>query len=107
MNKVFIGGIGSTGDKYKERLHEQDGRKYLAIPFREKGNDWVVMFSWGKSFKGVPKSYITVRKVTNNPFGMLGTQFENVNEAIKKYKSPTMISNLAQAEARAMKYGYR
>jgi hypothetical protein len=103
-NNVMIGGIGATKDSIS--YLESNGREYLSIPFKEKGNSWVVMFSWGKKLKGVKNSYVTVRKVTNNPFGTLGKQFNDIDEAIKQYKSPGMISNLAQAESIAKTYGY-
>lgn len=103
-NNVMIGAVKSND---KIETLESNGRKYLSIPFTEKGNKWVVMFSWGKDLKGVKNSYVVVRKVTNNPFGTTGNQFNDVNDALSKYKSPGMVSNLAQAEAIAKSYGYK
>lgn len=105
MSNVMIGGIGSNKDSIS--YLESNDREYLSIPFSEKGNKWVIMFSWGNKLKGVKSSYVVVRKVTNNPFGTTGKQFNNVDEAIKQYKSPGMISNLAQAESIAKTYGYK
>jgi hypothetical protein len=43
-------------------------------------------------------NYVSVRKVTNNPFGPIGKDFANFDEAIKNYKSAEMKTELLKIE---------
>ena len=43
-------------------------------------------------------NYVSVRKLTANPFGMLGTDFKNFDEAISHYKNPQMKIELFKIE---------
>jgi hypothetical protein len=52
--------------------------------------EWAVMVVTGKT------NYVSVRKVTSNPFGALGKQFENADAAIANYKSAKMQAMLIQ-----------
>jgi hypothetical protein len=43
-------------------------------------------------------NYVSIRKVTNNPFGTIGKDFANFDEAVKNYKSPEMKTELLKIE---------
>jgi hypothetical protein len=43
-------------------------------------------------------NYVSVRKVTANPYGMLGTEFKNFDEAVSHYKNPTLKVELLKLE---------
>jgi hypothetical protein len=61
---------------------------YTTYETQAAGNKWVVMVAEGNS------NYISVRKATNNPFGMLGKDFANFEAAIANYKLPELKSFL-------------
>lgn len=43
-------------------------------------------------------NYVSIRKTTNNPFGSLGTEFKNFDEAVSSYKNRTMKVELLKIE---------
>ena len=43
-------------------------------------------------------NYVSVRKVTANPFATLGKEFKNFDEAIAHYKNPQMKVELLKIE---------
>jgi len=71
---------------------EQNGATYLTHQFKIGKTVWEVMIVTGRY------NYVTVRKVTANPFGLLGTQFKNFDEAARHYKNPTMKLELLKIE---------
>lgn len=81
-------------------VNEYDGTKYFSISFEQKGVKWNALFVWGKS------NYISVKKVSNNPYGLLGKQFANIDEAIDHYKDASMKANLMFAYSEAKKKGF-
>lgn len=87
--------MASGGEVYKA-----NDTSYYSHMFSAKGNDWRVLFAWGKS------NYVSVTKLTNNPFGTVGRDFNNVDEAIAHYKTPEMKAQLIYAESEAKNKGY-
>lgn len=63
---------------------------YKSEEIKVKGNTWVITKVSGAY------NYVNVRKVTNNPYGIAGTDFNTENEAIANYKSPAMKAALVQ-----------
>lgn len=43
-------------------------------------------------------NYVSVRKITSNPFGGLGMQFENFDAAVSHYKNRTIKLELTKIE---------
>ena len=66
---------------------------YTTLSYTVKGNTFSVMIATGKS------NYVSVTKMTNNPFKTLGKQFNNFDEAVKSYKSADMKAILLMAES--------
>jgi Tol biopolymer transport system component len=93
---VMIGSVGAT-----ENVHESNGTKYYSVPFTVKNSKWTVLFVWGKL------NYVSVKKVSNNPYGSAGKEFKNIDQALEAYKMPEMKNQLIQSEFRAKKFGYK
>lgn len=70
-----------------------NGTTYQSIKFTVKGNVWSLMKATGKH------NYISVTKISNNPFRTLGKEFKSVEEACKHYKSPAMRVAIIQANS--------
>lgn len=69
-----------------------DGTEYKVYRTTFRGNTYNVMVAKGKF------NYINVRKVTNNPFGTLGRDFESFDKAVLHYNSGHMKAFLLQIE---------
>lgn len=65
---------------------------YTSTNIKVKGNIYSVMVVKGQS------NYISVSKLTNNPFGGPGKEFKNFDEAVKNYKSAEMKVELLKVE---------
>lgn len=65
---------------------------YTTTNAEVKGNTFAICVVTGRY------NYVSVRKVTNNPFGTLGKEFANFDEAAKNYKSPEMKTALLKVE---------
>jgi hypothetical protein len=89
--------IGATATN----VHESNGTKYYSVPFTVKNTKWNVLFVWGKI------NYVSIKKISNNPFGTIGKEFKNIDEAISVYKTPEMKNQLIQSEFTAKKFGYK
>jgi DNA repair protein RadC len=86
--------------EYGGKLSEYGGTNYLSWDFDNKGNKWNVLVAWGRN------NYISVLKKTNNPFGgKMGTDYKSVDEALAKYKDPTIQANILFAIKEAEKHG--
>jgi DNA repair protein RadC len=86
--------------EYGGKLSEYGGTQYLSWDFDNKGNKWNVLVAWGRN------NYLSVLKKTNNPFGgRIGTEYKSVDEALAKYKDPTIQANILFAIKEAEKYG--
>jgi len=86
--------------EYGGKLSEYGGTQYLSWDFDNKGNKWNVLVAWGRN------NYLSVLKKTNNPFGgRMGTEYKSVDEALAKYKDPTIQANILFAIKEAEKYG--
>lgn len=57
------------------------------------GNIWTILLGTGYTY-----NVVVVRKVTNNPFGRMGTEFPSLDKAASHYKSTDMKLALVQAE---------
>ena len=57
-----------------------------------KGNTYAVTVVTGKY------NYVSILKLTNNPFRTIGKEFANFTEAAKNYKSPEMKTELLKIE---------
>lgn len=73
---------------------EKDGATYNSFNTTVRGNIWVVCVVFGKY------NYISVRKVSNNPFGTVGKQFDTLDEALNHYKSTEMRNMLRYIESK-------
>lgn len=62
----------------------QNGANYETTKLTIKGNVWSVTVVTGIY------NYISILKVTNNPFKTLGKRFENFDEAQQNYKCAEM-----------------
>ena len=62
----------------------QNGAKYETTKVTVKGNVWSVTVVTGAF------NYISILKVTNNPFKTLGKRFESFDEAQQNYKCTEM-----------------
>lgn len=51
-----------------------------------------------KYVDGRNKESVIVRKMTNNPFGVLGKEFDTFNEAMSAYKTPEIKLGLLKLE---------
>lgn len=71
---------------------EASGAKYTTTKIEVKGNIWAVTVATGRF------NYITVRKVTNNPFKGPGRSFENFTEAQAAYKCEDLKTKLLLLE---------
>lgn len=65
---------------------------YTSTEITAKGQTYVVTVASGKH------NYVAVRKTSNNPFGTLGKEFANFDEAARHYKSPEMKTELLKVE---------
>jgi hypothetical protein len=65
---------------------------YTTTNVQVKGNTFAILVVTGAF------NYVSVRKVTNNPFGTLGKEFKNFAEATSHYKSPEMQIALLKVE---------
>lgn len=65
---------------------------YTTSNVEVKGNTFAILVVTGTF------NYVSVRKVTNNPFGTLGKEFKNFAEATNHYKSPEMKIALLKVE---------
>lgn len=65
---------------------------YMLYKFNIGKTEWHIMVVTGKF------NYVSVRKVTSNPFGLLGTRFDSFDKAVAHYKNPTMKLNLRLIE---------
>jgi hypothetical protein len=65
---------------------------YTTFTSEIRGNKFSVLVVSGKY------NYISVSKLTNNPFRTSGREFSNYDEAVKAYKTPEMKSFLFQIE---------
>ena len=72
---------------------EQGGSTYKGVYFSACGNIWFAAQVSGK------RSYVSIKKVTNNPFGLMGKEFENWDKAQEKYKQAEMKAALLIAES--------
>jgi len=70
----------------------ENNTTYTTTQILVKGNIFAVTVVVGKY------NYINVRKVTNNPFGSIGKDFANFDEAAKNYKSAEMKTELLKIE---------
>ena len=75
----------------KQKRQVVNGWDYRYVRVQVKGNTWSVMFVTGRT------EYMSVRKVTNNPFGTCGKQFKDLDHALANYKDPQMHVALIQA----------
>lgn len=69
-----------------------NGATYKVVEITGKKNTWAFMMVSGKY------NYVTVRKVSNNPFGMLGKQFDSFDQAQENYKMPELKTMILLAE---------
>ena len=67
-----------------------NGTKYEEKIIRVKGNDWSIMLVSGKL------NYVEVFKLTNNPYGISGKRFDNMDAAIDNYTTIAMKAALMQ-----------
>jgi len=74
-----------------ETLNAETGT-YKGIYVEAKGNIWSVTQVQGK------RSYISIMKVTNNPFGLIGKEFANWDAVYSKYKCADLKAALLIAE---------
>ena len=70
----------------------QNNATYTTREISVRGNIFAVTVVSGKY------NYVSIRKVTNNPFGTIGKEFANFDEAVKNYKSPEMKTELLKIE---------
>ena len=70
----------------------QNNATYTTREITVRGNIFAVTVVTGKY------NYVSIRKVTNNPFGTIGKEFANFTEAAKNYKSAEMKTELLQIE---------
>ena len=71
----------------------QNETNYKTIELKISNTIYNVLIVSGKS------NYITVYKVTSNPFLTLGKQFNNFNEAIKNYKNENLKIGLLKIQS--------
>ena len=67
---------------------ESDGTTYIGFNFNIGKTIWSAVKAYGKY------NYVTIKKVSNNPFGVAGTEFSTFAEAISHYKNEKMKSVL-------------
>lgn len=65
---------------------------YVTHDIQIKNTKWNVLVVSGRY------NYISVKKVTANPYGVLGKDFKNFDEAISHYKNPQMKVELLKIE---------
>ncbi len=53
---------------------------------------------WGILIVEGKRNYISVTKLSNNPFRTLGKEFKSFDEAVSHYKNPTMKLELTKIE---------
>lgn len=70
----------------------QNNATYTTREISVKGNTFAVTVVTGKY------NYVSIRKITNNPFGTIGKEFANFTEAAKNYKSAEMKTELLKIE---------
>jgi hypothetical protein len=70
----------------------QNNATYTTREISVRGNIFSVTVVTGKY------NYVSIRKVTNNPFGTIGKDFANFTEAAKNYKSAEMKTELLKLE---------
>ena len=70
----------------------QNNATYTTREISVRGNIFAVTVVTGKY------NYVSIRKVTNNPFGTIGKDFANFTEAAKNYKSAEMKTELLKLE---------
>ena len=70
----------------------ENGTTYTTTKMFIKNTQYNVTVAKGKF------NHVTVRKVTANPFGTLGTEFKNFNEAVSHYKNPSIKLGLTKIE---------
>lgn len=73
---------------------EQNGSTYKGIYFTACGNTWFAAQVTGK------RNYVSIHKITNNPFGLMGKEFANWDNVQEKYKQPEMKAALLIAETK-------
>ena len=69
-----------------------NGTEYTTTSFKIGTVEYRVMVVKGGS------NYVNVRKVSNNPFGICGTDFKNFDEATSHYKTPQIKLELLKIE---------
>lgn len=65
---------------------------YTTQEITVKGNKWSVIIATGS------RSYVQIRKETNNPYKTAGKEFESLTAASNHYKCPEMKIALLQLE---------
>lgn len=70
----------------------QNNATYTTKEILVKGNIFAVTIVTGRY------NYVSIRKVTNNPFGTIGKEFANFDEAARNYKSSEMKTELLKIE---------
>lgn len=70
----------------------ENNTTYTTREISVKGNIFAVTIVTGRF------NYVSIRKVTNNPFGTIGKEFANFTEAAKNYKSAEMKTELLKLE---------
>jgi hypothetical protein len=70
----------------------ENNTTYTTTEILVKGNIFAITVVIGKY------NYVNVRKVTNNPFGSIGKDFANFDEAARNYKSAEMKTALLKVE---------
>jgi len=73
-------------------IFEASGANYTTTKVEAKGNIWAITVTTGRF------NYITVRKVTNNPYKGPGRRFDNFNEAQTAYKCEALKMQLILLE---------
>ena len=75
---------GGETEELKPSVLEKDGTTYTSHIVEIGKTKYVVSVVEGNH------NYVNVRKVTANPYGLTGKQFDNFEEAIAHYKNPSM-----------------
>ena len=70
----------------------ENGSEYKGIYIQAKGNIWAITQVTGKH------NYVSIRKVTNNPFGLMGKQFSGWDPVYSNYKCADLKAALLIAE---------
>jgi len=76
----------------KREIQEANGSMYITTRIKIVNTEYDITVVKGRY------NYVSVRKITANPFGGLGKQFKDFNEATRNYKNPTMKVELLKIE---------